>query len=320
MGQHDVESVDLGAAPAARMVDGVDDGAEEMNAPSRQQFHRARLAHARLVVAVGIGAQRERGFVDLGPDQRLGLLMVVHRVGAAAEGAAHRRGLHPLGIGAHLHVGRGAEHPFAAAQVGEEHRRVGVVAAQPREGRGRIHLHRAAEGLRQHQRAQFAAAHQLHSARHRLRMAAAWQVVLEALQLHRLDAGLRAGPWRQRGEAELDPAPARFVGPQHALRQHQHQAAPAVVGQRLARAPGGSSRRPACRTGRRPGERMSNSASTRRSSASAGCGPAAAAGMSSSSRPCTAVEAGQRASGCAASARPVSPCGSTRSRGRRERS
>jgi hypothetical protein len=67
-------------------------------------------------------------------------------------------------------------------------------------------------------------------------MAAARQVVLEARQLNRLDAGLRAGPRRQRREAEFDPAPARVVGPQHALRQHQHQAAPAVVGQRLARA------------------------------------------------------------------------------------
>jgi hypothetical protein len=61
--------------------------------------------------------------------------MVVHRVGAAAEGATHRRGLHPLRIGAHLHVRRGTEDALVATQVGKEHRRVGVVAAQPGEGR-----------------------------------------------------------------------------------------------------------------------------------------------------------------------------------------
>ena len=121
MRQERVEGVHAFAQPALDMVDGVDQARIHLDLAAADDAHRARLADARLVVAVDVRAHGQLGFVLLGIEQLAGPArrremassprLMVPEIGQVST---------PAAVDAHEHLGRGADEMFALAEIDEE--------------------------------------------------------------------------------------------------------------------------------------------------------------------------------------------------------
>ena len=132
------------------MIDRVDQARVELDLPAADHPHRARLADARLVVAVDVSAHGELGLVLGRVEQLRDLGGVAEGVVAARDGAGDRAGLDPPALDPHVHLGRGGDQELAGAQVHQRAVRRRIEGAQPVEYRGRRVGAGLAELLTQH--------------------------------------------------------------------------------------------------------------------------------------------------------------------------
>ena len=145
-----VQRVELGPEDALDVIDRVDQARVEFHLAPPNHPHRARLADARLVVAVHVGAHGELGLVLGRVEQLRDLGGVAQRVLAAGDGARNRAGLDPAALDPHIHLGRGGDQELAGAEVHQRAVGRGIEGAQPVEHLGRRVLAGFAELLAQH--------------------------------------------------------------------------------------------------------------------------------------------------------------------------
>src|SRR5207248_656923 len=131
MAEEAVERIELLAQHALDVIDGVDQPRIELDLPSPDDPHGARLADARFVVAVDVRAHRELALVLYGVEQFPDALGVFDWVAAARNRAADRAGFDPLSLDPDIHFGRGSDQKLALAEVDQcaVGRRIGLAQA-----------------------------------------------------------------------------------------------------------------------------------------------------------------------------------------------
>ena len=126
-----------GPQPSLDVIHGVNEAAVHLDLPPADHRHAAGDADPRLVVAVHVGAHGQLGLFLERVEQRADVLGVPQRVGAAADGAGDRAGLHPVPGDPHVHLRGRADQALPLPQVEEELIRRRVALPQPFVERGR---------------------------------------------------------------------------------------------------------------------------------------------------------------------------------------
>ena len=168
--QEGVERVELGPQDALHVVHRVDQPGIELHLAAPDHPHRARLADARLVVAVDVGAHRELGLVLGRIDELRDLGGVAQGVLAAGDGAGDRAGFDSPALDPDVHLRRGGDQELAASQVHQRTIGCRVAGAQALEHRGRRVRAGFGEELAQHHLEQVAPAKRLLGASDRARI------------------------------------------------------------------------------------------------------------------------------------------------------
>jgi hypothetical protein len=166
VGQKRVEGVAVRAQRAHHVVHRVHQAAVDLHLPAPDDPHAARLADARLVVAVHVGAHGQLVFFLHVVEQRSQALRVLEGVGAARDGARDGASLHHAPPHPHEHLGGRAHQVLTGAQVHDEAVRCWIQRAQRGVEVARPHVRGSAERLAQHHLEQVAAREGLESVAH----------------------------------------------------------------------------------------------------------------------------------------------------------